>query len=260
MLYKTSDYVILPLYSKKLNFYNHYYMSLKNIFLLFIFLLFISCSKVVYVEDISGTRMQKINTSNEKDKHLILDVRPYHSYKEGHLEYAINIPKSDLERRIVEIIDLKNLPIYVYGKNADSSFPATEILVKHGFENIYNAEGIDEYNYELFYFDTIRVRDVRNSVNSDSFFLIDYRTKTSYNAEHFKNAINIPIGEIPNNVNILPKDKNRPIVIYCNTGITSTWGAKELVELGYKNVSSVLEGAISENFVAEMDKENYLDE
>jgi rhodanese-like protein len=260
MLYKAGAYVILPLYSKKLNFYNHYYMSLKNIFLLFIFLLFISCSKAVYVEDISGTRMQKINTSNEKDKHLILDVRPYHSYKEGHLEYAINIPKSDLERRIVEIIDLKNLPIYVYGKNADSSFPATEILVKHGFENIYNAEGIDEYNYELVYFDTIRVRDVRNSVNSDSFFLIDYRTKTSYNAEHFKNAINIPIGEIPNNVNILPKDKNRPIVIYCNTGITSTWGAKELVELGYKNVSSVLEGAISENFVAEMDKENYLDE
>lgn len=235
-------------------------MSIKNIFLLFMFLFLISCSKVVYVEDISGTRMVKVNTSKEKDNHLILDVRPYHSYKEGHLEYAINIPKSDLERRVAEIIDLKNLPIYVYGKNADSSFPATEILVKHGFETIYNAEGIDEYEYNLVNFDTIRVYSVRHSVNTDSFFLIDYRTKTSYNAEHFKNAINIPIGEIPNNIASLPKDKNTPIVIYCNTGITSTWGAKELVELGYKNVSSVLEGAISENFVAEMDKENYAEE
>jgi Rhodanese-related sulfurtransferase len=231
-------------------------MRLRNLFLLFYFLLFISCSKAVYVEDISGTRMVKVNTSKEKDSHLILDVRPYHSYRNGHLEYAINIPKSELERRIIEIMDLKDLPIYVYGKTADSSFPATEILVKHGFQTVYNAEGIDEYVYDLVYFDIIRVHSVRNSVNSDSFFLIDYRTKTSYNAEHFKNAINIPIGEIPNNIGVLPKDKTTPIVIYCNTGITCTWGAKELVEMGYENVSSVLEGAVTENFAREMDKEN----
>lgn len=231
-------------------------MRLGNLFLLFYFLLFISCSKAVYVEDISGTRMVKVNTSKEKDSHLILDVRPYHSYRNGHLEYAINIPKSELERRIIEIMDLKDLPIYVYGKTADSSFPATEILVKHGFQTVYNAEGIDEYVYDLVYFDIIRVHSVRNSVNSDSFFLIDYRTKTSYNAEHFKNAINIPIGEIPNNIGVLPKDKTTPIVIYCNTGITCTWGAKELVEMGYENVSSVLEGAVTENFAREMDKEN----
>ncbi|MGP1437468.1 MAG: rhodanese-like domain-containing protein [Treponema sp.] len=235
-------------------------MRIKKIFLSLGLLFFVSCSKIVYVEDISGTRMVKINTSKEKDKHLILDVRPYHIYKEGHLEYAINIPKSDLERRIVEIMDLKHLPIYVYGKNADSSFPATKILVQHGFQNIYNAEGIDEYNYTLVSFDTIRIYEVRHNINSDNFFLIDYRTKTSYNAEHFKDAINIPIGEIPNNINLLPKDKNRPIVIYCNTGITSTWGAKELVEMGYKNVSAVLEGAIAENFIREMDKENAIDD
>lgn len=231
-------------------------MRLRNLFLLFYFLIFISCSKAVYVEDISGTRMVKVNTSKEKDSHLILDVRPYHSYRNGHLEYAINIPKSELERRIIEIMDLKDLPIYVYGKTADSSFPATEILVKHGFQTVYNAEGIDEYVYDLVYFDIIRVHSVRNSVNSDSFFLIDYRTKTSYNAEHFKNAINIPIGEIPNNIGVLPKDKTTPIVIYCNTGITCTWGAKELVEMGYENVSAVLEGAIAENFVRELSKEN----
>lgn len=232
-------------------------MRIKKLFLLFILLISVSCSKIVYVEDISGARMVRVNTSKDKDKHLILDVRPFHMYKEGHLEYAINIPKAELERRITEIMDLKALPIYVYGKNADSSFPATEILVKYGFQNIYNAKGIDEYNYELVYFNTIRVYDVRHSINSDSFFLIDYRTKTSYNSEHFRNAVNIPIGEIPNNIDILPKDKNRPIVIYCNTGITSTWGAKELLEMGYTNVSAVLEGAISESFISEMDKENY---
>lgn len=235
-------------------------MSIKKIFLFFSFFLFTSCSKVVYVEDISGTRMVKVNTSKEKDSHLILDVRPYHSYKNGHLEYAINIPKSDLEGRINEIIDLKDLPIYVYGKNADSSFPATEILVKHGFQTIYNAEGVDEYDYQLVHFDTIRVHNVRNSVNSDSFFLIDYRTKTSFNAEHFKKAINIPIGEIPNNIDILPKDKTTPIVIYCNTGITCTWGAKELIEMGYENVSSVLEGAIAESFTKEISKESAPDD
>lgn len=235
-------------------------MRSKKIFLLFSLLLFVSCSKAIFVEDISGTRMVKVNTSKEKDTHLILDVRPYHSYKNGHLEFAINIPKSELERRIVEIMDFKDMPVYVYGKNADSSFPATEILVRHGFQTVYNAEGIDEFAYELVHFDTIRVYTVRNSINSDSFFLIDYRTKTSYNAEHFKNAVNIPIGEIPSNIDVLPKDKTTPIVIYCNTGITCIWGAKELVEMGYENVSAVLEGAIAENFARELSKENGRDD
>lgn len=220
-----------------------------------VFLLF-SCAKMVVVEDISATKMIKINTSKEKDSHLILDLRSRELYRKGHLDFAINIPKDELPQRVGEIIDLKSRPIYIYARNADESFEAAQTLVNAGFETIFNAEGTEEYPYELVKFHTIRVFDIRHGVNSGCYFLIDYRTKSSYQQEHFKGAINIPVGEIETNQRLLPRDKNRPIVVYCNTGITSMWGAKELVDMGYTNVSVVLEGANSDVFVKEMDLEN----
>ena len=225
-----------------------------HIFVLSLF--FLSCQKIVVVEDISGARMTRLNNSKDKSQHLILDVRRAEEYKKGHLDYAINIPLEELRVRVGEIIDLKDMPIYIYSRIQDDSFPAAQILVEYGFENVFNAEGTDEYHYNMVHFSTMRVQKVRNSPDSKDFFLIDYRTPSSFNVEHFKGAINIPIGEIPNNMHVLPKNKEVPIVIYCNTGITSAWGAKELVELGYTNVSAVLEGAIDDPFVRELDKEN----
>lgn len=216
----------------------------------------LSCGKKIIVEDISGQKMTKINTTKDKDKHLILDVRDNASYKKGHLDFALNIPLEDLSDRVGEIVDLKNLPIYIYADTADDSFPASQVLVENGFEHIFNAEGINEYSYELVKYNVIRVHDVRHRPDSSSFFLIDYRTPSSYQMEHFRGAINIPVGEIPNKMNLLPKNKNRPIVFYCNTGTTSAWGARELIDLGYTNVYVVLEGAISEVFEKELSLEN----
>lgn len=230
------------------------FLLLAHIFTLVLFLA--SCQKRVVVEDISGTRMTRINTSKDKSKHLILDVRTSQEYKLGHLDYAINIPLEELRDRVREIIDFKSMPIYLYSRLQDDSFPAAQILVEYGFENIFNAEGTEEYYYNMVHFATIRVYDVRHSQMSSDFFLIDYRTPSSYQVEHFKGAVNIPIGEIPSNLHRLPKDKEKPIVIYCNTGVTSAWGAKELVELGYTNVFAVLEGAIDDAFVRELDREN----
>jgi len=231
-------------------------MKALHVLVYLLVLLFFSCTKIVVVEDISATKMIKANTSKEKDSHLILDLRSRELYQKGHLDFAINIPKEELSQRIDEIIDLKSRPIYIYARNADESFEAAQTLVNAGFETIFNVEGTEEYHYELVKFNTIRVFDIRHGVNSGNYFLIDYRTKSSYQQEHFKGAVNIPVGEIEPNLHLLPRDKNRPIVVYCNTGITSMWGAKELMDMGYTNVSVVLEGANSDIFVREMDLEN----
>ena len=215
--------------------------------LICVFSLF-SCRKVVEVEDISGQKMVKINTSAEKDKHLILDLRDNAEYKNGHLDFALNIPLKELKTRVGEIEDLNNIPIYIYANNADESFVASQTLCEHGFWSIFNAEGVDEYSYDLVKYNVIRVNEVRLRKANSSICIIDYRTPSAYQAEHFKDAINISVGEIPNNLHLLPKDKNAPIIMYCNTGITSAWGAKELMELGYNDVSVVLEGAVTETF------------
>lgn len=234
-------------------FLSYIYTSI-HVFILLIF--FLSCQKIVVVEDISGVRMTRINNSKDKSKHLILDVREAQEYKIGHLDYAINIPLSELRGRMKEILDLRNIPIYIYSRLQDDSFPAAQILVEYGFEDVFNAEGTDEYHYDMVNFSTIRVHEMRHGPNSKDFFLIDYRTPSSYQVEHFAGAINIPVGQIQNHIHDLPKNKDAPIAIYCNTGITSAWGAKELVELGYTNVYAVLEGVIDDAFVKELDREN----
>ena len=70
--------------------------------------------------------------------------------------------------------------------------------------------------------------------------LVDYRPQAQYEAGHIEGAINIELGEIKNNFDKLPKEKN--IVLYCNTGTKSMEGAKELSALGYENVFNCIFG------------------
>ncbi len=54
----------------------------------------------------------------------------------------------------------------------------------------------------------------------------------------------VPYNEIVKNKNLLPKDKNKPIVVYCRSGAMSAKAARELVLLGYKNVYNLKKGMI----------------
>ena len=84
-----------------------------------------------------------------------------------------------------------------------------------------------------------------------SSYLIDVRPEISYKTNTIPNAINIPINEIRNRIDEIPKDKK--VVLFCNTGYTSYCASRILIQKGFNNVYSFMGGL---EFYKELTKEN----
>ena len=64
--------------------------------------------------------------------------------------------------------------------------------------------------------------------------LVDVREPKEYASGHIKGAINIPLPDLTQNLNQIPK--NRPVILYCSTGYRTAMGVMALQMLGYRNV------------------------
>lgn len=65
-----------------------------------------------------------------------------------------------------------------------------------------------------------------------------------YEGEIKNTDVFIPYDKIAENIDKLPKDKNIKIVLYCRSGRMSEIAAKELIKLGYTNISHLEGGMI----------------
>jgi phage shock protein E len=66
--------------------------------------------------------------------------------------------------------------------------------------------------------------------------LIDVRSPQEYDAGHIKNAKNIPVDKIAEDIKYFVPDKEKTIVVYCRSGKRAAAAEKILKDLGYKNV------------------------
>lgn len=85
-------------------------------------------------------------------------------------------------------------------------------------------------------FKQITVDKVRELVEDKQFF-IDVREAYEYKRGHIKGAVNIPLSEIRDRIDEIPKD--RPVYIHCRTGQRSYNAALLLKHLGYDNAYNV---------------------
>lgn len=74
----------------------------------------------------------------------------------------------------------------------------------------------------------------------DNSLIIDVRPNMVYRMGTIKGAINIPITEIRERLNEIPKDKK--VVLSCNTGYTSYVASRILTQEGFNNVYSFMGG------------------
>ena len=192
------------------------------------------------VSTMDGATLVAKNSGREKDKILIIDVRPEAEYKAGHIENAINMLSDTIGDNVSAIEAWKNMPIVVYCNTGRRSAAAADVLLKKGFKEVYNADGVKQYAYNLVTYYDILPADLLKMKQDENTVLVDYRPQAQYEAGHIEGAINIELGEIKNNLDKLPKEKN--IVLYCNTGTKSMEGAKELSALGYENVFNCIFG------------------
>lgn len=71
-------------------------------------------------------------------------------------------------------------------------------------------------------------------------YLLDVRTLGEYTQKRIKGAHLIPIDQIEKRINEIPK--NRPIIVYCETGVRSSLVGRYLDRLGYNSVTNLSQG------------------
>lgn len=74
----------------------------------------------------------------------------------------------------------------------------------------------------------------------DQYYLVDVRTLNEYQSGHFQGAVHIPIEQLRNRLNEIPKDKK--IATYCRIGMRGYMGMRILVENGFDNTVNICGG------------------
>ncbi len=182
---------------------------------------------------------------------VLIDLRPGGAAVEGRIPRAIPLTFEQLEARVNDIP--RNAPIVLYSDNDDDVMEAFEELRWIGFKFVSLVNG----NYRgwveagkpivdgpIFSTEIRWVRQLgKGEVSVAEFraatlgelpdvFVIDARTDEEI-AELgiFTNTVNIPLEEIPQRLNEIPKDKR--IFVHCATGARADIAYRELVKNGY---------------------------
>ena len=87
---------------------------------------------------------------------------------------------------------------------------------------------------KTFPLDPVKAKELLTG-NESKYLVIDLRSAEDYAKGHVKGAVNIPLAQLPQNLDKLPMDKT--LMLYCYTGQTSSLAMVPLKYYGYKVVS-----------------------
>lgn len=91
--------------------------------------------------------------------------------------------------------------------------------------------------------DDIDIKDLNKIIKANlDIILLDVRSKQEFNEGHLNAAINIPLYELEACCNCKLKDKNRVIIVYCQSGVRSKKAIKILYKNGFKNLYNLKGG------------------
>ena len=91
------------------------------------------------------------------------------------------------------------------------------------------------------------VAKVDELIKSGKYTVIDVRTKEEYDAGHIKGALNIDYynDDFEEKIESQLKDKNKPYILYCRSGMRSLYSAQILEDLGYTDVTNMKGGFLA---------------
>ncbi len=75
-----------------------------------------------------------------------------------------------------------------------------------------------------------KMNNIQDIIKENNYIIVDVRTPEEYNEGHLKDALNIPVDEIEENI----FDKSKTIIVYCRSGNRSKTAYDSLTKMGYK--------------------------
>ncbi len=83
-------------------------------------------------------------------------------------------------------------------------------------------------------------------INRSDAKVVDIRSNDEFKKGHILGSIHLPLSKIKNNeLASLEKEKDSPIIVVCNTGMTSTQACQMLHKAGFTNVHN-LQGGVTQ--------------
>ena len=84
---------------------------------------------------------------------------------------------------------------------------------------------------------TNRYKDIKyENINLIEFKIIDVRSKNEYRENHLTGSVNIPLSDIKQKIEKIVPNKDRKILLYCQSGLRSKKAIRILEKLGYNNL------------------------
>jgi len=190
-----------------------------------------------------------------KDAPLVIDARNPEEYDEVHIKNAVNIPVSKLEKDPTLLPADKNQRIVFYcnGIKCGKSKKAAQFAASLGYSNlmvyaegmpVWEEKGMSIYagpNYEKkIETSKLKPRELKALMDSKptTLTIVDVRDKSEYDQGHIPGAINIPAATFALQSGVLEKDKR--IIVYCNSGGRSYNAYRKLQKMAYPNINQVI--------------------
>lgn len=79
------------------------------------------------------------------------------------------------------------------------------------------------------------MKNIQDILQTDTKTLLDVRTKSEYDTHHIKDAVNIPLNELPNRLKEV-QEFETPIIVYCLSGGRSSSAYSFLQQSNIKEV------------------------
>ena len=187
------------------------------------------------IKEMKGADLEAIEQDKKKKETvLVVDVRSKDEYDQGHVKWAINMPIDTFEQEVSKLDAYKDKAVITICNSGKKSQEAAEILVKNGFKDVTNAEGVKKFEYKLVKFANILPADLVKASEDTNNVIVDVRDKKDYDKGHIKNAISMPLDEADARLSEIPTDK--PVYIYSINGNKSAELAQKLIDRGNKEV------------------------
>jgi rhodanese-related sulfurtransferase len=190
-----------------------------------------------------------------KSAPLVVDARNPEEFDEVHIKDAVNIPVAKLEKdpALLPADRQRSIVFYCNGIKCGKSKKAAQIAAAQGYANLMiYAEGMPVWeekgkpiyagpNYEKkVETSKLKPQELKAIMDSrpESLTIVDVRDRSEFDQGHIPGAINIPVANFALQSGVLEKEKR--IVVYCNSGGRSYNAYRKLQKLAYPNINQVI--------------------
>ncbi|MBL8131526.1 MAG: hypothetical protein JNL42_06685 [Anaerolineae bacterium] len=202
---------------------------------------------------------------------LLIDVRSDEEWAEGYIEGAQHLWINSFVANLDQLPGDKDAAIVVYCAGGWRGGIAAVFMNLLGYTNVRNLSGglnawktaelplagvpVAEFDLPTALteyaagmpetFNAVRVDDLKAELDAgNELFVLDVRTGDEYAESHIEGAVNVPLNELTDHLDMLPAF-DAPIVVVCGSGHRSALAMVALNLLGYSNTRSMLSGMTS---------------